>query len=129
MTRKEPSRHTHGSIKSYSIGFGLSVIITLIAYTLVARHVGSEHAELTHQVLSFAVLTLAITQLCIQAIFFLHLGSGTRPRWNLTAFLFMLLVVFIVVAGSIWIMASLDYNMTPSQVEDYIFEEERIDPR
>lgn len=127
--KSQTEHEKQGSLRSYAIGFALSLFATVTAYALVVSHVDSSHSELSHRGLSFAILGLAIVQLIVQVVFFLHLGRGTKPRWNLMAFLFMILVVFIVVAGSIWIMSSLDYNMTPNQVEEYIFNEERIDPR
>jgi cytochrome o ubiquinol oxidase operon protein cyoD len=55
--------------------------------------------------------SLAFVQVIIQLIFFLHLGEEESPRWNLISFLFMVGVVFIIVAGSLWIMFNLDYRM------------------
>lgn len=96
----------HGSYKSYIIGFILSIILTLIPYWLVVNH-WSPKREVT----IIAIMVFAVLQLLIQLVFFLHLGSESKPRWNLMAFLFTILVVAILVVGSIWIMYNLDYNM------------------
>lgn len=96
---------SHGSLKSYIIGFLLSIVFTLIPFKLVM-----DHALATH-VLILIVVAFAILQLLIQLIFFLHLSTKSEARWNLMAFLFTILIVAIVVIGSLWIMYNLNYNM------------------
>jgi cytochrome o ubiquinol oxidase operon protein cyoD len=93
-----------GTVRSYTTGFGLSLILTIGAYLLVAHDVFSGWS------LVFALAGLAIAQLLVQLIFFLHLGRESRPRWNLTVMLFAVMVVSIVVFGSLWIMKNLNYN-------------------
>jgi cytochrome o ubiquinol oxidase operon protein cyoD len=83
----------------------MSLLLTLLAYLLVTKDVVDGWVVIP------AIVVLAVVQFVVQLVFFLHLGRETKPRWNLMAFLFMLLVVFIVVVGSLWIMANLDYNM------------------
>lgn len=106
-----------GSLKTYTIGFVLSLILTISAYVLVA------HTSFTKPLLVTIVVVLAIIQLIVQLIFFLHMASESKPRWNLAVFGFMLMVVFIIVFGSLWIMYNLDYNhaghnhyQTPQQI-------------
>ncbi len=111
-----------GSFKSYTIGFILSVVLTLGAYSLVVNHV------LTGWNLAFGLIALAILQLLVQLIFFLHLSNESSPRWNLIAFTFMLTVVLIVAIGTLWIMNNLDYNHghTPSETDQTIIQDELI---
>ena len=108
------------------MGFLLSIAFTLGAYYVVERHSVSGHLDFSHAMILWTISLLAIAQLGVQLFFFLHLGSESKPRWNLLAFLFALLVVVIVVFGSVWIMHNLDYNMTGHEVETYIEEEEAI---
>lgn len=96
---------SHGSLKSYIIGFLLSIIFTLIPFKLVMDH------SFTNDILILVVVVFAILQLLIQLIFFLHLSTKSESRWNLMAFLFTILIVAIVVIGSLWIMYNLNYNM------------------
>lgn len=117
-----------GTLNSYTTGFLLSILLTIIAYFFVYRHVDSGHAVFAHNTLIVVLIGLALIQFYVQAVFFLHLGSGKGARWNLISFLFMIGVVSAVVLGSLWIMANLDYhhgsNMTPTQKEDYIKHDE-----
>lgn len=111
------------SLRSYIIGFALSIILTLAAYILVVNEV------LTDNILIGGLVALAIVQLFVQLIFFLHLGEEAKPRWRFLIFLFTSLVVLIVVLGSIWVMSHLDYHhnmMPPSEKDSQIFEEEGI---
>lgn len=107
----------------YIIGFVLSLALTFAAYLLVINQYFSE------QVTIASIMVLAIVQLLVQLIFFLHLGSESKPRLKLAIFSFTLLVVLIVVGGSIWVMSHLNYHhdqMSPAEKDNYIFEEEGI---
>lgn len=104
-----------------SIGFGASLILTLVAFWLVMQHVQNS-AAFPLEVVVPRVIGLAVIQLVVQLYFFLHLGNETKPRWNLIVFLFMILVLVIVVLGSIWIMDNLNYNMMPEDINEYMKE-------
>ncbi len=96
---------SHGSVKSYTIGFILSIILTVIPYFIVVNHM------MPVEGIAIAVVLLAIGQLFIQLVFFLHLDRSSEQRWNLITFLFTTLILLILVIGSIWIMWNLNYNM------------------
>lgn len=126
MNKQLDNSQPHGTILSYSIGYVLSLVLTLVAFLLVGKHINSDEAGQSTGVLMLWISALAIAQLLIQLLFFLHLHQEKKPRWNLMAFQFMVLVVVIIVGGSLWIMHNLDYNMMPHEVENYIMEEEAI---
>ena len=104
-----------------SIGFGASLLLTLVAFWLVIQHV-QDSAALPADVLVPRIIGLAVIQLIVQLYFFLHLGNESKPRWNFIVFLFMILVLVIVVLGSIWIMDNLNYNMMPHEMTEYMKE-------
>ncbi len=104
----------HLSLRSYVSGFILSLYFTLTAYLLAVRHV------FFTQTLVIMLAGLALAQFFVQLLFFLHLGTETKPRWKLMVFLFMIMVVLILVVGSLWIMSNLNYHQTPAQVNDYL---------
>lgn len=106
----------------YVSGFILSLILTDAAYLAVTEQLFSG------SVLMWIIIGLAILQVLVQLYFFLHLGRETKPRWKLVVLLFMLLVLFIVVFGSLWIMQNLDYNMMPHEAGEYIIQDEGIKP-
>jgi cytochrome o ubiquinol oxidase operon protein cyoD len=103
-----------GTLRTYVTGFVWSIGLTLTAYALVVHHTFSP------TVLIAAIIGLALVQFMIQMLFFLHLGRETKPRWKLFVFLFMVMVVVILVFGSLWIMANLNYRMTPDQINAYM---------
>jgi cytochrome o ubiquinol oxidase operon protein cyoD len=112
VSKHEPA---HGSLLSYSVGFGLSIVLTLVAFGLVEAH----HRLSTTTIMTI-IVGLALVQFMVQLFFFLHLGRETRPRWKLAVFYFMIGVVLILVLGSLWIMANLNYRMTPDQMNNYL---------
>jgi cytochrome o ubiquinol oxidase operon protein cyoD len=110
--------HSEGSFGSYSLGFGLSLVLTGLAYFIVTRHL-NQHAY-SHLFVMVAIFVLAIAQVLVQLICFLHLNRGSKSRWNLTILAFALIVIGILVGGSIWIMYNLNTRMTPTQVQQYL---------
>jgi cytochrome o ubiquinol oxidase subunit IV len=102
------------TLKAYITGFVWSIGLTLIAYSLVVQH------HFSRTTLIATIVGLALLQAVIQLLYFLHLGTETKPRWKLFVFLFMLMVVAILVLGSLWIMNNLNYHMTPQQINSYL---------
>lgn len=118
---KLETRHDEARYISYVVGFVLSIAATLIAYFFVVNHLWPK------EMLMYVVMGIAVVQLIIQAVFFLHIGRGSRTK--LVTFVFAILIVLIVVVGSIWIMNNLDYNMmqmSPDQMELYMHQHEGI---
>ena len=115
------TRHHEAPYKSYVIGFILSVVATVIAYLLVVNEIWPK------EMLIYIVMGIAVVQLVIQAVFFLHIGRGSRLK--VVTFAFAILVVLIVVIGSLWITKNLNYNMmqmTPEQMQLYMLQNEGI---
>lgn len=100
----------HGSSKSYIIGFILSLLLTVSSFLTVI------YKPFQDQYLIYTILFFGLSQAIIQLIFFLHLGKEEKPRWETWIFLFMVLILVIIVAGSLWIMHDLNertmMNMT-----------------
>ena len=107
----------------YIIGFLLSIFLTLAAYVPVLIHVRSHHQTFSHASLILWLLVLAVAQFCVQLVFFLHLHKGPDREWNSVIFFSTISIVLILVVGSIWIMNHLNYNMTPQEINHYIYEQ------
>ena len=60
-----------------------------------------------------ALVVLAIAQMGIHLVFFLHVTSGPDNTNNVMALAFGVLIVFLVIAGNLWIMGHLNTNMMP----------------
>ena len=122
----ELSQHTqqaapHGSKTSYIVGFVLSLFLTLSAYFLATLGV------LEKSTLIKTVVALGSLQVIVQLILFLHVGQEEKPYWNLIAFLFMVLVLFILVLGTMWIMNNLqERTMSSDDMGSFMQKEECI---
>ncbi|MBK4714574.1 MULTISPECIES: cytochrome o ubiquinol oxidase subunit IV [Tenebrionibacter/Tenebrionicola group] len=95
----------HGSVKTYMTGFILSVILTVIPFWMVMNG-GASHAAILG-----VVLVTAVVQILVHLSCFLHMNTTSEGGWNLTAFIFTVLIIAILVVGSIWIMWNLNHNM------------------
>ncbi|HEY8608292.1 MAG TPA: cytochrome o ubiquinol oxidase subunit IV [Noviherbaspirillum sp.] len=105
--------HDHGSVKSYTIGFLLSVILTAIPFWLVMGNV-FESSSTT----AMAILALGAVQIVVHMVYFLHMNSRSEGGWTMLAFLFTLVLLVITLAGSIWVMYHLNHNMMPGMTAD-----------
>ncbi|MDD3265688.1 MAG: cytochrome o ubiquinol oxidase subunit IV [Burkholderiales bacterium] len=98
---------SHGSVKSYIVGFILSIILTVIPYYLVVHH------AMDFDNLVLTVMAIAVLQLLVQVVYFLHLSFKGEEYSKTLSFIFTILVVLILVIGTIWIMWNLHENMMP----------------
>lgn len=116
LSLKEMKNEWHGSLRAYIIGFAVSILLTVISFSLVAAKL------LSGQLLIHTIVILALVQAVIQLLFFLHVGQEAKPRWETLVFYFMMLVLFIVVIGSLWIMYDLNdrvmFDMTKEMPHD-----------
>ncbi len=101
-------KREHGTVKNYVIGFGLSLLFTLIPYFLVANQV------VTGEALYLTIITFALLQAIIQVFFFLHLGRERNPRWQSGFLAATVGGIIVVTVGTTIILYHLHTNMTPS---------------
>ncbi len=94
-----------GTLRTYLVGFVLSVVLTAVPFALVMTSALSQTAILV------TILVFAVVQIVIHLIFFLHLNGSSEGRWNVIAFAYTVVVLAVVVGASIWIMYHLNYNM------------------
>ncbi len=58
---------------------------------------------------------LAIAQMGVHLVFFLHITTGPDNVNNVLALAFGVLIVFLLIGGSLWIMDHLNHNMMPME--------------
>ncbi len=92
---------------SYTAGLGLAIALTIASFVV------SQTNLLWAPGIPVGLVVLAFAQIGIHLVFFLHLGSGPDSTNNILALAFGLLIVFLVIAGSCWIIANLNANMMP----------------
>ena len=101
----------HDSIVSetwaYVIGLGLALLLTGISFWVASTGV------LWGPGVAVGLVVLAIAQMGVHLVFFLHITSGPDNTNNVLALAFGVLIVFLVMIGTIWIMSHMNANMMP----------------
>jgi cytochrome o ubiquinol oxidase subunit IV len=91
----------------YLVGLGLAVLLTATSFFIAGTDLVWQPS------IPVALIVLAIAQMGVHLVFFLHITTGPDNANNVLALAFGLLIVFLVIAGSLWIMANLNHNMMP----------------
>jgi cytochrome o ubiquinol oxidase subunit IV len=118
MSEEDPERLNvapgapHDSMMSetvaYVIGLALALILTAVSFWVAST------SALWGPGVAVGLVVLAIAQMGVHLVFFLHITSGPDNTNNVLALAFGVLIVFLVMIGTIWIMAHLAMNMGPS---------------
>jgi len=95
------------SYLSYTVGLGLALLLTIMSFVVAQTNL------LWLPGIPVGLVVLAFAQIGVHLVFFLHLGSGPDNTNNIIALAFGLFIVFLVIAGSCWIIVALNANMTP----------------
>ena len=93
----------------YLAGLGLAVLLTVTSFFIAGTDLVWQPS------IPVALVVLAIAQMGVHLVFFLHITTGPDNTNNVMALAFGLLIVFLVIAGSLWIMANLNHNMMPME--------------
>jgi len=92
---------------SYVIGLGLALILTGVSFWVAST------GTLWGPGVATGLVVLAIAQMGVHLVFFLHITSGPDNTNNVLALAFGVLIVFLVMIGTIFIMAHMNANMMP----------------
>jgi cytochrome o ubiquinol oxidase operon protein cyoD len=106
----EPEESAGHWVLNANVGLGFSLILTAAAFWVAVSHV----AWFWGPAAPVALIVLAIAQMGVHLVFFLHVTTGPDNTNNVLALAFGILVVFLIVVGSIWIMNHLHHNMMPA---------------
>ena len=107
---RSPGVEEHESTASY---LTYSIGLTLAIVTTAASFVVSQTGLLWAPGIPVGLIVLALAQIGVHLVFFLHLGSGADSTNNILALAFGVLIVFLIITGSVWIVANLNSNMMP----------------
>ena len=105
----EPSESAGHWVFNANLGLFFSIVLTVAAFLLTGSSI------IYHPAIPVALLVLAIAQMGVHLVFFLHVTTGPDNTNNVLALAFGVMVVFLIVIGSIWIMTNLNQNMMPMQ--------------
>ena len=101
----EPHDNMLSETMSYVIGLGLALLLTGISFWVAST------GTLWGPGVATGLVVLAIAQMGVHLVFFLHITSGPDNTNNVLALAFGVLIVFLVMIGTIWIMAHMNSNM------------------
>jgi cytochrome o ubiquinol oxidase operon protein cyoD len=117
MTEHDPEKlnvapgQPHDNILSetiaYVVGLALALVLTGVSFWVASTGV------LWGPGVAVGLVVLAIAQMGVHLVFFLHITSGPDNTNNVLALAFGVLIVFLVMIGTIWIMGHMDANMAP----------------
>ena len=93
---------------SYVVGLGLALLLTGISFWVAST------SSLWGPGIAVGLMVLAIAQMGVHLVFFLHITSGPDNTNNVLALAFGVRIVFLIMVGTIWIMAHMNANMGPS---------------
>jgi cytochrome o ubiquinol oxidase operon protein cyoD len=91
----------------YVVGLGLAIVLTITSFFVAGTDLVWQPS------IPVALVVLAMAQMGVHLVFFLHITTGADNTNNVLALAFGLLIVFLVIGGSLWIMSNLNHNMMP----------------
>lgn len=104
----DEGEHSVGArVLGYVIGLALALLLTATSFFIAGTNLVWQPS------IPVALIVLAIAQMGVHLVFFLHITTGPDNTNNILALAFGLLIVFLVVGGSVWIMSHLNANMPP----------------
>ena len=104
----EPHDNIVSETGAYVIGLGLALVLTAISFWVAST------SSLWGPGVAVGLVVLAIAQMGVHLVFFLHITSGPDNTNNVLALAFGVLIVFLVMVGTIWIMTHMNANMAMS---------------
>ena len=104
----EPHDNLMSETISYVVGLGLALLLTGVSFWVAST------SALWGPGVAVGLVVLAIAQMGVHLVFFLHITSGPDNTNNVLALAFGVLIVFLVMIGTIWIMYHLAANMGPT---------------
>ena len=94
-------------VRGYLLGLAFASLLTVASFSVLKSSVVWAPA------IPVALIVFAIAQMGVHLVFFLHITTSPDSINNVMALAFGVLIVFLVVGGSLWIMAHMNANMIP----------------
>jgi cytochrome o ubiquinol oxidase operon protein cyoD len=103
--RPGPREITHGLL-GYAVGLGLAVLLTIVSFGVAGTDL------VWRPSIPIALFVLAVAQIGVHLVFFIHITTGPDNTNNVMALAFGVLIVFLVIGGTLWIMSEMNANMS-----------------
>ncbi|AKC60406.1 Cytochrome o ubiquinol oxidase protein CyoD [Blochmannia endosymbiont of Camponotus (Colobopsis) obliquus] len=91
--------------KNHLVGFIISLALTIVPFTAVL------YLDINKKILTTLIIVCALIQIFVHLIFFIHLNNIKKQQWNFISLIFTILITFILITGSLWIMHHLNHNL------------------
>jgi cytochrome o ubiquinol oxidase subunit IV len=104
-TRLREEDSSASGVLVYTIGLLLAALLTATSFWV------ANTSLLWPPGIPLGLAVLAIAQMGVHLVFFLHITTGPDNTNNVLALAFGVLIVFLVIAGSLWIMSNLNQGM------------------
>jgi cytochrome o ubiquinol oxidase subunit IV len=101
----QPHSNVLSETIAYVIGLAFALILTGVSFWVAST------SALWGPGIAVGLVVLAIAQMGVHLVFFLHITSGPDNTNNVLALAFGVLIVFLVMVGTIWIMAHMNMNV------------------
>jgi len=98
-------RLERGETRSVILGYGLALLLTLLAFGLVLLHL------LTGRQAFYTVLGLGFVQMVVHLRFFLHVDLNRSAQADLQLILFSTLIIALMVGGTLVVLLNLHKRM------------------
>jgi cytochrome o ubiquinol oxidase operon protein cyoD len=95
-------------LQGYLLGLALAAGLTVASFWAAQTHL------IYGPGIPMALVALAIAQMGVHLVFFLHMTTAPDNTNNALALAFGILIVFLIVIGSVWIMYHLYQNLMPA---------------
>ena len=103
----EAGESIRSGVSGYLLGLALAVALTVASFWIARTHI------IYGPGVPMALVALAIAQMGIHLVFFLHITTAPDNTNNVLAVAFGVLIVFVLVFGTVWVMAHMNHNMMP----------------
>lgn len=103
----EAGESVGSGVRGYLLGLALATLLTVASFYIARTHI------IYGPGIPMALVALAIAQMGIHLVFFLHITTAPDNTNNVLALALGVLIVFILVFGTVWVMAHMNHNMMP----------------
>jgi cytochrome o ubiquinol oxidase subunit IV len=105
----EGSEGIREGVRSYLLGLALAIGLTIASFWIARTHI------IYGPSVPVALVALAVAQMGIHLVFFLHITTAPDNTNNVLALALGVLIVFVLVFGTVWVMAHMNHNMMSMQ--------------
>ena len=92
-------------VRSYLLGLAIAIVLTIASFYVARTHI------IYGPSIPVALVALAVAQMGIHLVFFLHITTAPDNTNNVLALALGVLIVFVLVFGTVWVMAHMNQNM------------------